>query len=460
MFGETIGNPNLNVFDIPAWSEAAHALGLPLVVDNTVRDADPCWPRPRRGHRRPLADEVHRRADDTHRRRGRRWPLRLDGPRRPLPRPDPARPRATTAWSGPTPSARRPTSAGCGQCSCATPAPPCRPSTPGCSCRGVETLPPADRAAPRRTRLPSPGTSRVWAAWPGSTTRASRARPPTRRPSACCTAATAGSSPSASRAVARRASGSSSRSACSATWPTSATQSHSPSTTPRPRTPRSSTTEELEAAGVSARTSSASRLGIEHVDDLVEDPRAGPSWKAAHARHGLMTSVVSAEPGLVGRVATRRVVLFTEDDPLVLASGATLGPVEVAHETYGELNAARSNAVFVCHALTGDAHAAGHHGDPSRSGWWDTLIEPGKPLDTGRLFVICANLLGGCQGTTGPASLDPRSWAAAAGLRFPLPQVSDLVTVHRALLRRPRPGRLPAAIGGSLGGMQVLQWAL
>jgi len=172
-----------------------------------------------------------------------------------------------------------------------------------------------------------------------------------------------------------------------------------------------------------------------------------------------MASVTSAEPGSVGLVETRRGVLFTEDDPLVLASGATLGPVEVAYETYGELNAAGTNAVFVCHALTGDAHAAGHHGDPARPGWWDTLIGPGKPLDTERVFVVSANLLGGCQGTTGPSSPDPRTGRPYA-LRFPLPQVRDLVTVHRALLRRLGVGRLLAAIGGSLGGMQVLQWAL
>jgi homoserine O-acetyltransferase len=163
--------------------------------------------------------------------------------------------------------------------------------------------------------------------------------------------------------------------------------------------------------------------------------------------------------GSVGLVETQRVVLFTADDPLVLDSGARLAPVEVAYETYGELNAARTNAVFVCHALTGDANAAGHHGDPDRPGWWDNLIGPGKPLDTNRLFVVSANLLGGCQGTTGPASIDPQT-GKPYGLRFPLFTVPDLVRVHRALLRHLGVERLLAAIGGSLGGMQVLQWAL
>jgi homoserine O-acetyltransferase len=163
--------------------------------------------------------------------------------------------------------------------------------------------------------------------------------------------------------------------------------------------------------------------------------------------------------GGLGRVQTQRVVLFEEDDPLVLQSGATLAPVVVAYETYGTLDADRANAVFVCHALSGDAHAAGHHGDPSRRGWWDTIIGPGRPLDTERFFVVCPNLLGGCAGTTGPATIDPRT-GRAYGLRFPLLTVRDLVAVHRALLRHLGVVRLHAAIGGSLGGMQVLQWAI
>lgn len=163
--------------------------------------------------------------------------------------------------------------------------------------------------------------------------------------------------------------------------------------------------------------------------------------------------------GSVGHVEPQRVVLFTEDDPLVLESGARLWPVEVQYETYGTLAADGSNAVFVCHALTGDAHAAGHHEDPKRPGWWDTLIGPGKPLDTDALFVICPNLLGGCQGTTGPSSLDPAT-GEPYGLRFPHFTVADLVTVHRRLLAHLGIEKLHGAIGGSLGGMQVLQWAL
>ena len=140
-------------------------------------------------------------------------------------------------------------------------------------------------------------------------------------------------------------------------------------------------------------------------------------------------------PSGIGLVKTRRAVVFDDGRPLRLDSGAEIKRVEVAYETYGELNDDRSNAVFVCHALSGDAHAAGLNegDDPDRPGWWDNIIGPGRPLDTDRLFVICANVLGGCSGTTGPSSTDPDT-GRPYGLRFPLVQVRDLVTVHRALL--------------------------
>ncbi len=166
-------------------------------------------------------------------------------------------------------------------------------------------------------------------------------------------------------------------------------------------------------------------------------------------------------PSGIGLVKTRRAVVFDGDRPLKLGSGAEVNRVEVAYETYGELNEERSNAVFICHALSGDAHAAGIHegDDPDRPGWWDNIIGPGRPLDTDRLFVICANVLGGCSGTTGPSSTDPDT-GRPYGLRFPLVQVRDLVTVHRALLAELGINRLLAAVGGSLGGMQVLQWVI
>ena len=164
-------------------------------------------------------------------------------------------------------------------------------------------------------------------------------------------------------------------------------------------------------------------------------------------------------PGSVGLTTTQRVRLFTPDAPLVLASGETLGPVDVAYETYGTLAPDGGNAVFICHALTGDAHAAGWHPGARRPGWWDNLIGPGKPLDTDRFFVICANLLGGCQGTTGPLSIDPAT-GRPYGLAFPLLAMADFVAVHRALVAHLGVRRLLAVLGGSLGGMQVLEWAL
>ncbi|MEI7057607.1 homoserine O-acetyltransferase [Nocardioides sp. CCNWLW239] len=147
--------------------------------------------------------------------------------------------------------------------------------------------------------------------------------------------------------------------------------------------------------------------------------------------------------------AVRHVRLFDESAPLHLSSGRTLTPVDVAYATYGELAATRDNVVFIAHALTGDAEA---------THWWPTMVGPGRPVDTDRFFVVCANLLGGCRGTTGPSSTDPatgRAW----GLDFPLISVADLVTVHRRLLAHLGIEKLRAAVGGSLGGMQVLQWA-
>lgn len=168
----------------------------------------------------------------------------------------------------------------------------------------------------------------------------------------------------------------------------------------------------------------------------------------------------STEEPSVGIVETQSARLFGADDPLVLASGAVVPEVDVAYETYGTLNAAGTNAIFICHALTGDAHAAGRHREEDhRPGWWDTMIGPGKPIDTDRYFVIADNLLGGCQGTTGPASTNPPS-GRPYGLDFPLLQIADFVTVHRALLEHLGVQRLMAVIGGSMGGMQALEWAL
>ena len=160
-----------------------------------------------------------------------------------------------------------------------------------------------------------------------------------------------------------------------------------------------------------------------------------------------------------GCTVTHTVRLFDADTPLHLRSGAVLPEVDVAYETYGTPNAARSNAVFICHALTGDAHAAGWREGEKRPGWWDTMIGPGKPVDTDLWFVVCANLLGGCRGTTGPSSTNPAT-GEPYGLEFPLLAMSDFVTVHRALGSHLGIDRWAVLLGGSLGGMQVLQWAL
>ena len=161
----------------------------------------------------------------------------------------------------------------------------------------------------------------------------------------------------------------------------------------------------------------------------------------------------------VGLTITHSVQLFDPTHPLVLASGERLDEVVVAYETYGRLNADRSNAVYICHALTGDAHSAGWRPGDRRPGWWETMIGPGKAIDTNRWFVVSSNLLGGCQGSTGPSSTNPAT-GEPWGLDFPLLDMADFVTVHRALVAHLGITQLHAVVGGSLGGMQALQWAL
>jgi homoserine O-acetyltransferase len=167
------------------------------------------------------------------------------------------------------------------------------------------------------------------------------------------------------------------------------------------------------------------------------------------------------EPGphSAGFVPKRSASLFEPPNPLRLAGGGELGPVTVSYETYGELSPQKDNAIFVCHALTGDAHVAGYHTPLDRkSGWWDEFVGPGKGLDTNRYFVICANCLGGCQGTTGPLSLNPQT-GEPYGLNFPFMTVGDMVEVHAELVRHLGIEKLLSVVGGSLGGMQVLEWA-
>jgi homoserine O-acetyltransferase/O-succinyltransferase len=149
---------------------------------------------------------------------------------------------------------------------------------------------------------------------------------------------------------------------------------------------------------------------------------------------------------------------FGAEQPLKLDAGVELTPFQIAYKTYGTLNAARSNAVLVCHALTGDQHVASVHPVTGKQGWWETLVGAGKPIDTERYFVICPNVVGGCMGTSGPASTNPKTgnpW----GLEFPVITVRDMVRAQAMLLDHLGIDSLFAVAGGSMGGMQVLQWA-
>jgi homoserine O-acetyltransferase len=159
----------------------------------------------------------------------------------------------------------------------------------------------------------------------------------------------------------------------------------------------------------------------------------------------------------VGIVEPERVDLIGPDE-LVLEGGKRFGPVTVQYETYGKLNADRSNAVLIVHALSGDANVAGLHHAEAKPGWWDPMIGPGRWIDTDRYFVLCSNSLGGCQGTTGPNSIDPAT-GKHYGLRFPVITVEDMVNVQARLLDHLGIEKAMCVIGGSMGGMKVMQWA-
>lgn len=156
----------------------------------------------------------------------------------------------------------------------------------------------------------------------------------------------------------------------------------------------------------------------------------------------------------VGLVETEK---YTYSDKIKLDSGKKFGPIDIAYETYGELNEKKSNAILVCHALSGDAHAAGLHEGDEKVGWWDNMIGPGKTFDTEKYFVICSNILGGCKGTTGPPSINPET-GEPYGLDFPVVTVGDMVKVQKKLIDHLGIKQLLAVTGGSLGGMQALQW--
>jgi homoserine O-acetyltransferase len=151
------------------------------------------------------------------------------------------------------------------------------------------------------------------------------------------------------------------------------------------------------------------------------------------------------------------VVCFAKNEPLRLDSGREITPLTIAYQTYGTLNVDKSNAILICHALTGDQHVANRHPVTGKDGWWTTLVGPGKPIDTDRFFVICANILGGCMGSTGPASENPAT-GRPYGVEFPVITIGDMVKAQARLVDHLGIDQLFSVIGGSMGGMQVLQW--
>jgi homoserine O-acetyltransferase len=146
-------------------------------------------------------------------------------------------------------------------------------------------------------------------------------------------------------------------------------------------------------------------------------------------------------------------------DHFILESGKKIGPITLAYETYGKLNKKRTNAILVAHALSGDAHVASNPKEESTPGWWDNLIGPGKGIDTNKYFVICSNVIGGCMGSTGPSSINPQT-GYEYGIDFPIISIGDIVNAQKKLIDKMGIEKLLTVIGGSMGGMQVLQWMI
>jgi homoserine O-acetyltransferase len=162
----------------------------------------------------------------------------------------------------------------------------------------------------------------------------------------------------------------------------------------------------------------------------------------------------------VGLVEKKYCTFAAPPDELTLESGAGLGPVTLAYETYGTLDPEQTNAILVLHALSGDSHVAGYYAeDDPKPGWWDSMVGPGKGIDTDRYFVLCSNVLGSCLGSSGPSSLNPGT-GQPYGLDFPLVTIGDMVQAQKKLLDILGIRRVLAVIGGSIGGMQVLEWTL
>lgn len=160
-----------------------------------------------------------------------------------------------------------------------------------------------------------------------------------------------------------------------------------------------------------------------------------------------------------GVVETQYYTFGEPGDEVELQSGQRFGPVTVAYQTYGRLSSNQDNAILICHALSGDSHVAGVNAEDRRLGWWEVMVGPGMALDTNRYFIICANVLGGCKGTTGPSSINPATGRPYA-LSFPVVTVEDMVRVQKRLLDYLGVKRLLTVIGGSMGGMQALSWSV
>jgi len=159
----------------------------------------------------------------------------------------------------------------------------------------------------------------------------------------------------------------------------------------------------------------------------------------------------------LGIIKTQYFTFAEHPHEVRLESGKSLGPITLAYETYGELNDDRSNAILVEHALSGDAHAAGFHEGDKDPGWWDSMVGPGKALDTEKYFVICSNVIGGCKGSTGPSSINPKT-GKPYGPDFPIITIADMVKAQKYLIDHLGIKKLLCVIGGSMGGMQALQW--
>ena len=165
------------------------------------------------------------------------------------------------------------------------------------------------------------------------------------------------------------------------------------------------------------------------------------------------------EERTVGIVETQYFTFAEPPNEMVLESGKKLGPVTLAYETYGRLNEAKDNTILVLHALSGDAHVAGRNKpDDRKPGWWDDMVGPGKAMDTDKYFVVCSNAIGGCKGSTGPNSINPAT-GREYGMSFPVVTMRDMVNAQKALVEHLGIERLLCVIGGSMGGMQVLEWA-